>query len=60
MVDRTSHAAELCLSSGQIYILLARTERTVTTLLPRTAVSRRKRLPEMVEEFIARRCASNA
>lgn len=48
-------AAELRLTTRQIYNLLARyrAERTVTALLPRTAVSRRKRLPEKVEEIIS-------
>ncbi|WP_234189534.1 Mu transposase C-terminal domain-containing protein [Shinella sp. NM-101] len=48
-------AAELRLTTRQIYNLLARyrADRTVTVLLPRTAVSRRKRLPEQVEEIIA-------
>ena len=48
-------AAELRLTTRQIYNLLARyrADRTVTALLPRTASSRRKRLPEQVEEIIA-------
>ncbi|MCJ7998039.1 transposase, partial [Rhizobium cremeum] len=48
-------AAELRLTTRQIYNLLARyrADRTVTSLLPRTAVSRRKRLPEQVEAIIA-------
>jgi putative transposase len=48
-------AAELRLTTRQIYNLLARyrADRTVTTLLPQTALSRRKRLPEQVEEIIA-------
>ncbi|MBX5299834.1 transposase [Rhizobium sp. NLR12b] len=47
-------AAELRLTTRQIYNLLARyrADRTVTALLPRTALSRRKRLPEQVEEII--------
>ncbi|MDC9813084.1 Mu transposase C-terminal domain-containing protein [Rhizobium sp. MC62] len=48
-------AAELRLTTRQIYNLLARyrDDRTVTALLPRTATSRRKRLPEQAEEIIA-------
>ena len=48
-------AAELRLTTRKIYNLLARyrADRTVTSLLPRTAVSRRKRLPEQVEAIIA-------
>ena len=48
-------AAELRLTTRQIYNLLARyrADRTVTSLLPRTATSRRKRLPEHVEAIIA-------
>lgn len=48
-------AAELRLTTRQIYNLLARyrADRTVTALLPRTGSSRRKRLPEQVEEIIA-------
>ncbi|WP_244399858.1 MULTISPECIES: Mu transposase C-terminal domain-containing protein [unclassified Agrobacterium] len=48
-------AAELQITTRQIYNLLARyrVDRTVTSLLPRTAVNRRKRLPEQVEEIIA-------
>ncbi|MBB5536422.1 putative transposase [Rhizobium giardinii] len=51
----TRAAAELRLTTRQIYNLLARyrADRTVTALLPRTAASRRKRLPEQVEEIIA-------
>ncbi|AYG61815.1 Mu transposase C-terminal domain-containing protein [Rhizobium jaguaris] len=47
-------ATELRLTTRQIYNLLARyrTERTVTALLPRLTVSRRKRLPTKVEEII--------
>lgn len=50
----TRAAAELRLTTRQIYNLLARyrADRTVTALLPRTAVSRRKRLPEQSEEII--------
>ncbi|WP_416333469.1 transposase [Agrobacterium tumefaciens] len=49
-------AAELRLTTRQIYNLLARyrADRTVTALLPRAAASRRKRLPEQVEEIRAR------
>nr|WP_041678983.1 hypothetical protein [Rhizobium etli] len=52
---RSRATAELRLTTRQIYNLLAhyRADRTVTALLPRTAVSRRKRLPEQVEEIIA-------
>ncbi len=48
-------AAELRLTTRQIYNLLARyrTDHTVTSLLPRAATSRRKRLPEQVEAIIA-------
>ncbi|SCX28515.1 hypothetical protein DSM25558_4494 [Agrobacterium sp. DSM 25558] len=48
-------AAELRLTARQIYNLLARyrADRTVTALLPRTATSRRKRLPEQVEDIVA-------
>lgn len=51
----TRAAAELRLTTRQIYNLLARyrADRTVTALPPRTAVSRRKRLPEQLEEIIA-------
>ncbi|NTE57869.1 DDE-type integrase/transposase/recombinase [Agrobacterium tumefaciens] len=51
----TRAAAELRLTTRQIYNLLARyrADRTVTALLPRTAVSRRKRLSEQIEEIIA-------
>ncbi|WP_338049413.1 hypothetical protein [Rhizobium tubonense] len=44
----------LRLTTGQIYNLLARypTERTMTALLPRITVSRRKRLPTKVEGII--------
>lgn len=47
-------AAELRLTSRQIYNLLARyrVDRTVTALLPRTAETRRKRLPTEVEEIV--------
>jgi len=47
-------ANELRLTTRQIYNLLARyrAERTVTALLPRTAVARRNRLPEKIEEII--------
>lgn len=48
-------AAELRLTRRQIYNLLVRyrTDRTVTALLPHTANSRRKRLPEKLEAIIA-------
>ncbi|KSV89601.1 Mu transposase C-terminal domain-containing protein [Sinorhizobium sp. GL28] len=48
-------AAELRLTARQVYNLLARyrTERTVTALLPRIAISRRKRLPDGIEEIIS-------
>ncbi|RWI36089.1 Mu transposase C-terminal domain-containing protein [Mesorhizobium sp.] len=48
-------AAELRLSTRQVYNLLARyrADRTVTSLLPRTASTRRKRLHEGIEEIIA-------
>lgn len=49
-------AAELRLSSRQIYNLLARyrTDRTVTALLPRTSGPRRKRISADVEAIVAR------
>ncbi|TQN59272.1 DDE-type integrase/transposase/recombinase [Agrobacterium tumefaciens] len=49
-------AAELRLTVRQIYNLLARyrADRTVTAMLPRTAKTRRKRLPEAIEEIICR------
>ncbi|PDT43703.1 transposase, partial [Sinorhizobium fredii] len=48
-------AAELRLTARQVYNLLARyrTERTVTALLPRIAISRRKRLPDGIEDIIS-------
>jgi len=48
-------AAELRLSTRQVYNLLVRyrTARTVAALLPRTAETRRKRLPANVEEIIS-------
>lgn len=48
-------AAELRLTTRQIYNLVARyrADRTVTALLPRTAISRCKRLPGQVEEIVA-------
>ncbi len=53
-IDRA--AAELRLSSRQIYNLLARyrTDRTVTALLPRTSGPRRKRISADVEAIVAR------
>ncbi|PDT43823.1 transposase, partial [Sinorhizobium fredii] len=51
----TRAAAELRLTPRQIYNLVARyrTERTVTALLPRTAVARRKRLSARIEDIIS-------
>jgi putative transposase len=48
-------AAELQITTRQTYNLLARyrTDRTLTSWLPRTAVIRRKRLPEQVEAKLA-------
>ena len=51
----TRAAAELRLTTRQVYNHLARyrADRTVTSLLPRTAETRRKRLPEATEEIIS-------
>ncbi|KRD72670.1 hypothetical protein IB265_19525 [Ensifer sp. ENS10] len=48
-------AAELRLSTRQVYNLLGRyrVERTITTLLPRTTETRRKRLAGGTEEIIS-------
>lgn len=47
-------AAELRLTTRQVYNLLARyrADRTATALPPRAAVSRRKRLPQQIEDII--------
>lgn len=51
----TRAAAELRLTTRQVYNHLARYRavRTVTDLLPRTTETRRKRLPEAIEEIIS-------